>query len=160
MITQEILVLDVSHRALNFIALTNSTSEIWIEHEKRNFISTSNHVLFIYHHKYASPLLTGEAGFVIILSSNKNREVENMHWITAKTNNGPNFQYTNSQVLNPSLPTEEIFQVHSQTRPVGIRPVLCYEKCHYQSHWIRNFRFFFAYFGFLPLLGKFERHCL
>ena len=28
MITQEILILDVSHRALNFIALTNSTSEI------------------------------------------------------------------------------------------------------------------------------------
>ena len=30
---------------------------------------------------------------------------------------------------------------------------------HYQSHWIRNFRFFFPYFGFFPLLGKFERHC-
>ena len=32
------------------------------------------------------------------------------------------------------------------------------EICHYQCHWIRNFRFFFPYFGFLPLLGKFERH--
>ena len=30
---------------------------------------------------------------------------------------------------------------------------------HYQSHWIRNFRFFFPYFVFFPLLGKFERHC-
>ena len=33
------------------------------------------------------------------------------------------------------------------------------EKCRYQSHWTRNFLFFYSYFGFLPLLGKFERHC-
>ena len=36
--------------------------------------------------------------------------------------------------------------------------VLRREKCHYQSHWIRNFRFFFSYFGSLPLVGNFERH--
>ena len=38
--------------------------------------------------------------------------------------------------------------------------VLSRDKCLYQSHWIRNFRFFFPYFGFLSLLEKFERHCL
>ena len=34
------------------------------------------------------------------------------------------------------------------------------EEYYYQSHWIRNFPFFFLYFGFLLLLGKFECHCL
>ena len=28
------------------------------------------------------------------------------------------------------------------------------------SHWIRNFRFFVPYFGFLPFLGKFQCHWL
>ena len=64
---------------------------------------------------------------------------------------------------------EEIFQKKSfrYTAKIGLWQifhflifVLSQEKCHYQSHWIRNFRFFFSYFGFLPLLGKFERHCL
>ena len=30
----------------------------------------------------------------------------------------------NSQLLNWSLPTEEIFQVHGQNRPVANRPVV------------------------------------
>ena len=34
------------------------------------------------------------------------------------------------------------------------------EEYYYQGHWIRNFPFFFLYFGFLLLLGKFECHCL
>ena len=34
------------------------------------------------------------------------------------------------------------------------------EKCHYQNHWMRNFRLFFSQFGFLYILGKFERQCL
>ena len=38
--------------------------------------------------------------------------------------------------------------------------ILSRGKCYYQSHWIRNVRFFFPYFGFLSLLGKFDRHCL
>ena len=28
-----------------------------------------------------------------------------------------------------------------------------------RNHLIRNFHFFFRYFGFLPPLGKIERHC-
>ena len=45
------------------------------------------------------------------------------------------------------------------TTKIGLRQIfqlsivaLNRERCHYQSHWIRNFRFFFSYFGFLPLL--------
>ena len=74
------------------------------------------------------------------------------------------FDIQNSQLLNWSLPTEDIFQVHGQNRPVVNLQLsvfaLSREKCHYQRHRIRNFRFFFSCFGFLPLLGKFERHCL
>ena len=58
------------------------------------------------------------------------------------------FKMQNSQLLTWSLPTEEIFKC---TAKIGL------EKCHYQSHRIRNFRFFFPYFGFLPLLEKFKR---
>ena len=39
---------------------------------------------------------------------------ENTHWITIKTNIGPNFQLF--QFLNSSLPTKGIFQLHSQNR--------------------------------------------
>ena len=68
------------------------------------------------------------------------------------------FNTQNSQLLTWSVPTEEIFQVHGDNR-LSIF-VLSREKCHYQSHLIRNFRFFFPYFGFLPSLRKYERHCL
>ena len=108
-------------------------------------------------------------------SLNKNRKVlsakaqdEEMCGIITKTTMGVIFFIQNSQVLTYSLPTEEIYsgtrkksiQVHGQNRPVTNLPVVNFllnrEKCLYQS----NFRFFFSYFGFLPLLGKFERHCL
>ena len=38
--------------------------------------------------------------------------------------------------------------------------VLSQEKCPDQSHWAGNYRFFFSYSGFLPLLGNFKCHCL
>ena len=45
------------------------------------------------------------------------------------------------------------------TAKIGLRQIfqlsivaLNRERCHNQSHWIRNFRFFSSYFGFLPLL--------
>ena len=81
-----------------------------VEHEKRNFMSTSNPVLFCLPYKYNSPLLTRKVNFII-------------KWKLS------------------------IF-------------ALSREKCHYQSHWIRNFQFFFPHFGFPSLLAKFERHCL
>ena len=94
-------------------------------------------------------------------SLNKNRKVlsakaqdEEMCGIITKTTMGVIFFIQNSQVLTLSI------QVHGQNRPVTNLPVVNFllnrEKCLYQS----NFRFFFSYFGFLPLLGKFERHCL
>ena len=49
---------------------------------------------------------------------------EKMRWNTAKTNRR-NFKYIkNSQLLTWSLPTEEIFQVHGQNRPVANRPAV------------------------------------
>ena len=70
------------------------------------------------------------------------------------------------QTVTWSLPREEIPNLG--TRPkIGLWQifqlsifVLSREKCHYQSLWIRSYRFFFPYFGFLTLLGKFEHHCL
>ena len=65
------------------------------------------------------------------------------------------FDTQNSQLLTWSLPTEEIF--FRYTAKIGLWQifqlsifVLSREKCHYQSHWIRNFCFFCTYFSFLP----------
>ena len=51
---------------------------------------------------------------------------------------GTIFNVQNSQLLTWSLPTEEVYQVHGQSRTVVNLPVV-----HYQSHRIRNFQFFF-----------------
>ena len=58
---------------------------------------------------------------------------------------------------------KESFQLHGQ---IGLWQivqlsifVLSHEKCHYQSRWETNFRFFFLFFGvfyFLPLLENFS----
>ena len=74
------------------------------------------------------------------------------------------FNMQNPQLLNWSLLVEEIFQVHGQNLwPVANLPFVDFRyqpHCNYQSHWIRNFRFFFSYFGLFSLLEKFERHFL
>ena len=74
------------------------------------------------------------------------------------------FNLRNSYLLTLPIPTEEVFQVHGQNRPVAKLPIVDFalscEEYHYQSHCARNFRFFFSYIGFLPFLGKFERHRL
>ena len=74
------------------------------------------------------------------------------------------FNLLSSHSLTLSSLTEEIFQINGQ---IGLWEifqlstlVLSREKCHDQSHWIRNFRFLSSHIGFLSLLGKFERHCL
>ena len=74
-------------------------------------------------------------------------------WKTAlkhyKNINEPNIRFW---LLALSIPTEEILQVHGQNCLWQIFQlssfVLSREKCHHQSHWIRNFWFFFPYFGF------------
>ena len=91
--------------------------------------------------------------------------MEKMRWIIiTKTTIGVIFNLQNSHSLTLSLPTEAIFQVNGQ---IGLWQifqmsifVLSRDKCHCQSHLIRNFRFFFSYIGFLHLVGKFECHCL
>ena len=72
------------------------------------------------------------------------------------------FNTQNSQLVTWSLPTEKSFRY---TAKIGLWQifqfsifVLSREKCHFQSDWIRNFRFFFPYFGFFPLLLGFVVH--
>ena len=81
---------------------------------------------------------------------------EKMRWNNTKPNDGRNFQYTKFSAF-------DLFLTDRYTAKISCRLsifVLSREKCHYQNHWIRNFRFSFPFIGFFPLLGKFERHCL
>ena len=74
-----------------------------------------------------------------------------MRWIITETNNGHKFQFTKFSVTDFFLnDRKKVFQVHSQNRLVAIFreqksiSVLSREKFFYQSHWIRNFRFFLS----------------
>ena len=71
------------------------------------------------------------------------------------------FYLQNSHLLTLSLPTEEVFS--GKKAKIGLWQIfqlliliLSREKYWHQSHRICNFRFFFKYIGFLPLLRKFE----
>ena len=79
-----------------------------------------------------------------------------MRWIFLKAKLGVIFNLQNSQLLPLSLPTEEIFQVHSKSWQVFQQSifVLSGEKCNYQGHWIRNFRFFLLVFWFTSSFRK------
>ena len=79
-----------------------------------------------------------------------------MRWIFLKAKLGVIFNLQNSQLLPLSLPTEEIFQVHSKSWQVFQQSifVLSGEKCPYQGHWIRNFRFFLLVFWFTSSFRK------
>ena len=64
------------------------------------------------------------------------------------------FNEQNPQLYTFPLPTEEIFQVE-QNRLVAKHPAVDFRS---QPLELRNFRFVFWYFGFLPLLEIFEHH--
>ena len=147
-----------------------------VKREKRNFISTSNHILFCLSYKHNSPLLTRKVYFTMIenkrLGNPRIKIVKCVGTVKMKTcveslqkpNNGPNFQSKNSQIWIGPYRQKKSFRYAAK---IGLWHifrltifVLRREKSHHQSHSIRNFRFFFSYFGFLPLLGKFKRHCL
>ena len=68
------------------------------------------------------------------------------------------FNLQNSHSLTLSLPTEEVFQVNGQSRPVANPPVVDF---HSQPREMITFgfSFIFYYIGFLPLL-EFEPLCL
>ena len=75
------------------------------------------------------------------------------------------FNIQNCQLLNWSLPTEEIFQVYGQNRPVENLSVVGFRSQPREMPLPKplnsnSFRFFFPYFGFLPLLEKLDCHCL
>ena len=69
----------------------------------------------------------------------------------------------NKRIDNPRIKIVKCLGAKAQDVPVANLPVVDFlsrEKCPYQSHWFRNFRFFFPYkFGFLSPQGKFERLC-
>ena len=74
------------------------------------------------------------------------------------------FNIQNCQLLNWSLPTEEIFQVYGQNRPVVNLSVVGFRSQPREMPLPKplnsnSFRFFFLYFGFLPLLEKLDCHC-
>ena len=92
------------------------------------------------------------------------RWIEKERWNTTKKHAmDVIFNAKNSQLFTRFSPSEEILSVNGKNRPVAkifqlSIFVLSREKCHYQSYWIRTFRFFFPCFGFLSPLGKSERH--
>ena len=68
------------------------------------------------------------------------------------------FNIQNCQSFISSLSTEKIFQVHGQNRLVANLPVVDFRSR--PREMLSPKRFPFSYFGFLPHLGKFARHCL
>ena len=71
------------------------------------------------------------------------------------------FNIQNSQLLTWSLPTEEIFQIHGQNRPVANLPVVDFRSQPREIPLPKQLNeylsVFFLYFGFLAFcLGKFE----
>ena len=112
----------ISLRVFNSIELRSLVS-YRVEHEKRNSISTCNHVLLCLSYKHNSPLLTR-----IVDSSNKLKikRIDNpriqivkcvgalMMKITIKTNNRPNFHYTKFSVIELVLTDR---RNHSGKRP-------------------------------------------
>ena len=83
-----------------------------------------------------------------------------MCWIVTKTNSGRNFQFAKFSDSDFFLSNRKnIFRYTSKIIPWQIFQFLIFilsrKICHCQSHWVHNFWFFFLYFGFLPLLGKF-----
>ena len=74
------------------------------------------------------------------------------------------FNLQNSHLLPLSLPTEEVFQVNGQNRPVANLPD---DDFHSQPREMptpkplnTKLSVFLLVYCFLPLLGKFELHCL
>ena len=148
----------------------NTRREIsYLQVTRYYFVYHVNTIAFYWQEK--STLLMNE-NKRIDKSPNTNRRVrwrtqdENMRWITTKTNNGPNFQYTKFSVIELVLTDR---RNHSGTRPKSACGKSSSGRFSFSA--ARNaitkttkyvtfgfsFRFFF---GFLPFLGKFERHFL
>ena len=158
----------------------NSISHKWarVGHERRNFISTSNHVLFCLSFKRDSSITDKK---IQLFLTNENKRIDNswmkivkcigakaqyekMHWNTTKTNNRCNFQYTEFSVIDLVLADRRNLS-GTQPQSACSKPsrsifVLSHNKCHYINLWICNFQFFFPHFGFPPSLGTSEHHCL
>ena len=153
----------------------NATQE-----EKRNSISTSNHVLFCLSCKTNSPLMGRQANFINEWkkmnqqSSNNNCRVHWQWFLTwkralnhlTKNDNGHNFRFTKFSFID--------FVLTNRRSLSGKWPKLAWGKsssCQFSFSAVRNantkateyvtFGFSFTInIGFLPLLGMFEPHCL
>ena len=84
---------------------------------------------------------------------------EKMSWITTNLTMGVIFNIQNSQLLTQSLPKEDVFQGHSQNRPVANLPVFNFrsqpQKMSLSNHWMSKFRFFLFEFWFSSPSRKF-----
>ena len=76
---------------------------------------------------------------------------EKMRRIITKTNNGRSFQLVKSQLWLGPYRQQKSFRY---TAKIGLWQIfwqsifdLSEEKCHYHSHWIRNFLFLFSFFS-------------
>ena len=82
-----------------------------------------------------------------------------------KTNNGHDFKFTKFSVSDFFLIDRRNLVRYAsknglwQIFQLSIFALSREKRYWYQSHWRRNFRFFFSYFGFLHLLGNFKRLC-
>ena len=133
-----------------------------VEHKNRNITSTNNYVLFCLSYEHNSPLLPTKVDFI-----NENKRIDNplikkmlksLTYSRWKQTMGLIFNIQNCQLFMSSLATEEIFQVHGQNRLVANLPVVDFRSR--PREMLSPKRFPFSYFGFLPHLGKFARHCL
>ena len=138
-----------------------------VEHERRNSISTSIFVLFCslynintmaHHWRERSTKFTKESERIenpqikIVKCVGAKAQDEKMHWITSKKKKKMvvTFNIQNFHLLTLSSPTEEILHWVTDFHRVIDFPSQS-RGMQYQSHWIRNFRFTFSYFGFVPL---------
>ena len=144
-----------------------------VEHEKRNFISTGNHILFCLSYKHNSPLLTRKVYFSMIenkkIGNPRIKIVKCVGAVKTKTCVEALQKQTMGLIFKIKILSYELVLADrrnlSGTWPKSVCGIssgcrFSLSEIHHESHWIRNFRFFFSYFGFLPLLGKFKRHCL
>lgn len=152
-------------------AQRTSKIEIWTQEEKFH-ISLQATIYYFVYYKHNRPLLTSwlywwmkRIGSTIPEKKSLGAlairfKMKKMCWIVTKTNSGRNFQFAKFSDSDFFLSNRKnIFRYTNKIILWQIFQFLIFilsrKICHCQSHWVHNFWFFFLYFGFLPLLGKF-----
>ena len=128
--------------------------DIWVKHTKKNFISTSNHVLFCLSYKHNSPLLRRKVNFIdewnrtignprikIVKCFDAMAQDGKIRWNATETNNGPNFQYTKFSFIDLVLTDKRNLSGKWPKSACSRSIDFCcqLQELHYKSHWIHNF---------------------